>query len=88
MDKKLFLLLDASIELEQNVADLYVIFHSALTEDADFWWQLAIEEKHHSALLRSGKEHFAPVGKFPVELLSTTLQEITDANANLRTLIE
>ncbi len=88
MDKQLFLLLDASIALERNVSDLYMVFHSAFAEDADFWRQLAMEEERHVALLRSGKAHFAPVDKLPNQLLSTTLQEVTDANARVHALIE
>jgi hypothetical protein len=88
MDMELSLLLDESIELELNVADLYMIFHNTFAEDADFWWQLALEEKNHGALLRSGKEYFAPIGRFPVDLLSATLQELKEANTNLVTLVK
>ena len=88
MNKELYLLLDESIKLELNIADLYMIFTQEFTEDADFWWQLALEEKNHGALLRSSKKHFAPVGKFPTELLSPRLQQLKDANTNLGALIE
>ena len=88
MTEELYLLLDESIKLELNVSDLYMIFNRAFAEDADFWWQLALEEKNHGALLQSSKKHFAPVGKFPTELLSPRLQQLKDANANLGALIE
>ncbi len=88
MDTELSLLLDESIELELNVADLYMIFHRTFAEDAEFWWQLTLEEKNHGALLRSGKDCFAPIGKFPVDLLSATLQELKKANTDLVTLIK
>ncbi|MHC4118874.1 MAG: hypothetical protein ACYSWO_15350 [Planctomycetota bacterium] len=41
MDKQLSRLLKASIKLEQKVAHMYMMFHKALPEDADFWQQLA-----------------------------------------------
>jgi len=83
MDQELLLLFDESIQLESNVADLYVIFQDAFPEDADFWKTLIIEERNHADLLKSGKEHFAPVDTFPVDMLSTALEELKDANTAL-----
>lgn len=88
MDMELSLLLDESIKLELNVADLYMIFHKTFAEDADFWWQLMLEEKNHGALIRSGKEYYAPIGSFPVDLLSTTLQELKKTNTDIVAIIE
>jgi hypothetical protein len=87
MDQKLLLLFDESIQLESNVADLYVMFQDDFPEDADFWKTLIIEERNHSALLKSGKEHFAPVDTFPVDMLSAVLEELKDTNTNLVKLI-
>ncbi|MBT8762374.1 hypothetical protein KFV02_00305 [Desulfohalobiaceae bacterium Ax17] len=80
MQEEFSLLIDESIQLEHNIAKLYTIFHATFPEDADFWWQLVLEEKNHAALIRAGKESFAPIGKFPVELLSSSLQKLRDAN--------
>ena len=55
MDKELSRILDESIQLELNVADLYLSFCHAFAEDKDFWSHLAEEEGNHAALLRSGK---------------------------------
>ena len=87
MTEELYLLLDESIKLELNIADLYMLFYRTFAEDADFWWRLTLEEKNHAALLRSSKKHFAPIGRFPTELLSPKLQQLKDANANLDALI-
>lgn len=87
MNEELYLLLDESIKLELNIADLYMIFRNEFPEDADFWWRLTLEEKNHSALLLSSKKHFAPVCKFPTELLAPKLPQLKDANANLAELI-
>jgi len=86
MQEEFSLLIDESIQLEHNVAKLYSIFHATFPEDADFWWQLVIEEKTHAALIRAGKESFAPIGKFPVELLSSSLQKLREANKKAVTL--
>ena len=87
MDQELLLHFDESIQLESNVADLYVMFQDTFPEDADFWKTLIIEERNHAALLKSGKEHFAPVDTFPVDILSTTLEELKYANTKLVKLI-
>jgi ferritin len=80
-------LLDESIHLELNVADLYEVFHIAFPDDADFWWTLLLEEKNHAALLRSAKEAFMPLDKFPRDLVLHSLEELKHANATLVTLI-
>ncbi|MFC1780651.1 rubrerythrin family protein [Planctomycetota bacterium] len=87
MDQELLLHFDESINLESNVADLYVMFQDTFPEDADFWKALIIEERSHAALLKNGKEHFAPVDTFPVDLLSATLEELKDTNNKLIKLI-
>ncbi|MEA3487197.1 MAG: hypothetical protein U9R20_06020 [Thermodesulfobacteriota bacterium] len=69
MDKDFSYLIEESINLELNIADLYFLFHELFPEDADFWWRLVLEEKNHAALIRSGKKYFEPVNKFPRNLL-------------------
>ena len=83
MDLELSLLFDESIKLEENVADLYVMFQDTFPEDAGFWRELIIEERHHAALLENGRAHFAPTSTFPIGLLSATLDELKGANANI-----
>jgi len=46
-------LIREAIQLEFNVADLYLFFHRLFPEDAGFWWSLVIEEKNHAALLKT-----------------------------------
>lgn len=87
MDTKLALVVDASIQLELNVADLYAIFHETFPQHAAFWWKLRIEERNHAALIRTAKDQFDPVGKFPAELISTKLQELSACNNMLVDLI-
>ncbi len=81
-------LIEESIRLELNVADLYLFFQAAFPEDADFWWALALEEKNHAALVRSLKEHFLPVGKVPEDLLASSLETVKETNRMIRGLLE
>jgi len=76
-------LLDEAIELELNMGSLYRIFHHAFPEDADFWWTLNLEEQNHAALLRSGKDYFQPLKKFPGALLTAPLERIRALNVKL-----
>ncbi len=80
--------IDESINLELNVSYLYSLFHELFPKDADFWWQLALEEKNHGALIRSGKEYFEPLRKFPHNLLHENLQTLKETNAKLRSLLK
>ncbi len=88
MSENLTELIDESIRLEQNVADLYLGYQAAFPDDADFWWALALEEKNHAALLRSLKEHFLPLGRVPADLLASSLETIRETNREIRELIE
>ena len=56
MNDKIIKILDESIKLELNIADLYLVFHEKIPEDSKFWWQLLLEEKNHATLLKTGKE--------------------------------
>ena len=81
-------LIEESIKIELNVSDIYLIFHTLFPDDADFWWELVLEEQNHAALLRSGKDYFEPVHQFPHNLLDENLREIKAANNKLFTLHE
>ena len=87
MNKELTLIIDESIQLEINIAELYKIFHAAFPEDTDFWWELLLEEENHAALIRSIKEIFLPVGIFPDEMFFTSLEKLKKSNTELRKLI-
>ena len=80
-------LIEEAIKLELNVAEIYFSFHHRFPEDASFWWQLAIEEKNHAALLRNGKQNFLDVGMFPGELVGSSLEALIKANNELKTIL-
>lgn len=87
MDREFSSLIDESINIELNVADLYLLFKESFPEDADFWWQLSLEEHGHAALLRSGRDYFEPASRFPRDLLAEQLQSLRDTNSRVETLI-
>jgi len=88
MDKELTRILDESIQLELNVADLYLSFSHAFAEDKDFWSQLAEEEKNHAALLGGGKLESLDEGRFPAKILTTNLDALIKANKEIKELLK
>ena len=82
------LLFDESIQLELNVAKLYETFYHAFPEDAHFWWKLVLEEKNHASLLQSGKDRFEPLGEFPIEMMSPSIQELKSVNSEIQDIIK
>ena len=81
-------LIEESIKLELTVAELYQFFFSTFTEDSDFWWKLMIEEKGHAAILRSGKESFLPLNKFPKKLVSDSLHDVSNSIVKIENLLK
>jgi hypothetical protein len=69
MEEKFPQIIDLAIELENVVADLYMLFHEIFPEDADFWLKLFIEEKEHASLLMWSKNLLESTGEFPEELV-------------------
>ena len=88
MDKELSRILDETIQLELNVADLYLSFAQAFSEDKDFWSHLAVEEKNHAALLRSGKLESLNKGQFPAKVLTTNLDALIRVNKEIKALVK
>ncbi|MCF6248472.1 MAG: hypothetical protein L3J69_14090 [Desulfobacula sp.] len=88
MNKDVMIIIDESIALELHVAALYCLFHELFIEDSNFWWEMVLEEKAHAALIRSGKEVYEPVDKFPYDLLAPVLKELNDTNDRLSFLIK
>lgn len=79
--------LDESIKIELNLAKLYTILHDCFSEDEDFWWQLAMEERGHASLLQQEKKQPQPLAFFPENLLAENLQSLVDANTRISELI-
>jgi len=81
-------LIDESIEVELNVADLYLLFHSLFPQDAKFWWQLILEEKNHAALIKSIKKTSEQLGGLPNSLFASSLKDLKDINSKIISIIK
>ena len=81
-------LIEEAIQLEFNVAEIYLSFHHRFPEDAGFWWKIALEEKNHAALLRSGEQNFLDAGMFPSKLVSASLETLTNVNNELKNILK
>lgn len=64
MTKSLHDHLEESIKLEVNLAKLYTVFNDLFPEDEEFWFQLAMEERGHAALLQQEKKQPHPIDFF------------------------
>jgi hypothetical protein len=80
-------ILDESIKLELNAADLYMLFFRLFTEDSDFWWKLTLEEKNHAALVRSIRDIFQDVSGIPESLFLKSLEDLKKSNDEFELLI-
>ena len=81
-------LLEESIKLELNVAELYEILSSAFLEDADFWKKLSLEEENHAVLIKLVREELLSSDEFPSEILSSSLENLIEANNRLISLLK
>ena len=81
-------LIDECVELELNVAGIYTLFHFAIPEDAEFWWQLHQEERNYADLLRSINETFLPADVYPDNLMLPSLETLKKTNTRLCSLLE
>ena len=69
-----------AIQLELNVARLYMLFHRLFPEDAEFWWSLVIEEQNHAALLKTVEKMDASRVEIPEGILPPGLAELQESN--------
>lgn len=83
MSDDLTRLAEEAIELELNFSELYLSFHKAFPEDADFWWRLVLEEQNHAALIKSAKEFFMSLKEFPADFLPSSLETLAATNQEL-----
>ncbi len=86
MKEQLSQLIDESIRLELNIADIYMVFYNTFPEDSDFWWQMTLEEKSHANLIKSGRDTF--LDQFPHKLLAPSVQTLNKTNNKLVSLLK
>ena len=87
LNQELFELFNESIKLELRVSELYKLFSNALPLDASFWKRLAMEEENHANLLKAGRDRFGPLGKFPMEMLASSMDELISTSEAIEEII-
>jgi hypothetical protein len=80
-------LADEAMQLEYNVSKLYMIFRDTFEEDAEFWWQLVIEENNHAALIKSGMDYFNTDDLFPREILPPVIDGLIEASQEIEAML-
>ncbi len=80
--------IEESIRIELQVAELYLLFFNYLPQDKGFWWKIALEEKNHAALIRSILHLSEELQEFPEDMFSSSLVELVETNSVLISLIE
>lgn len=81
-------LIEESILLELNLAELYQNFAKNHSEDNEFWWQMHLEEKSHATLIRAARDSFIKRGKFPFDLVTDSIQNLKKSNSKVLELTE
>ena len=84
MDDDLKLLIEEAIQLEQNVADLYMLFYRLFPQDSRFWWKLSMEEQNHAALLKTVSQMKETRVEVPEDFLPTQLKALKEVNQMLQ----
>jgi rubrerythrin len=88
MQQTLEQLIDESIELELNVAEVYTVFLNTFPEDYELWSRLVSEEEKHADLLQSMKSTFLLPHQFPSNLLVSSVKMLKQTNKRLISIIK
>jgi rubrerythrin len=78
---------EEAIKIENNLAEIYLLFSKKFSDDRLFWWTLSFEEKNHAALIESEKL-FYKVNAFPEELFSIDIEELININDTFKLKVE
>jgi hypothetical protein len=84
MDDEFMKLIEEAIRLELNIAELYMLFYRQFDQDAQFWWQLVIEEENHAALLKTVQQMELTNVNTPRELFPERVGELEKVNLAIR----
>jgi hypothetical protein len=76
-------LIKEAIQLELNIAKLYLLFHQQLPEDSTFWWELVIEEENHAALLKTVEQMETSMVDIPEGIMPNGLAELQESNQRI-----
>lgn len=88
MNQPLEQLIDDSIELELNVAEVYTVFLNTFPEDCELWSRLVSEEEKHADLLQSMKSTFLLPHQFPSDLLVSSVEMLERTNKRLISILK
>ena len=83
MEENFGMLIEEAIKLELYVSDLYLLFSRKFHEDAEFWWQIAIEEQNHAALLKTVLQMKSVDVEVPTEIVPPGLDQLVQSNERL-----
>ncbi len=86
MTEKLNELLEASIELESCMSELYFLYANLFPEDSEFWGKLANEEVNHASLLKSGRVYLKK-GILPEEIVHENITVLKSTIKWIQTMI-
>ena len=83
MEDKFLKLIEEAIRLELNIAEIYMLFYRQFDQDAQFWWQLVIEEENHAALLKTVMQMELTKIDTPRDLFPDKLGELENSNQEI-----
>ena len=84
MDGSFTLLIKEAIDLELNLADLYLLYYNYFPDDSQFWWALAVEEQNHAAILKTVLQMISSNVDIPREFLPARIEELVMANGRIK----
>ncbi len=82
------LLIEEAILLELNIAELYMLFYRLFPGDSEFWWELAMEEQNHAALLKTARQMSKAEVRIPMEMLPAGVEELVSSNIRIRNAVK
>jgi len=80
MSETLEQLMDESIKLERNVADVYKIFLTTFPEDSELWSKLIREEEKHADVIQSMRSSLLLLRQFPSGILTSSMKMLKKTN--------
>jgi len=88
MNPEFLELINEAVLVEMNVAELYLLFHEQYGVDRALWWQLAMEEQNHAALLKTVRQMQTQNMNIPPEMFPANKADLQRTNREVRDAIE
>lgn len=87
MESQFNLIINEAIKLELSIAELYFLYYKIFPDDADFWWELSLEEKNHASLLKTVLQFNDSNVEIPEDMLPTEVEELVKSNNSIEEFI-